>query len=302
MRHKTKVTVSQKASNFLNKLLQSSISLMNVTLNSKQSAINRDKSGKVLILANGPSINSSFEKTETLEGIIKTNSLCVNYFYKSKYFYKIKPIYYIIAAPEMWEINVGDDYKKDRDDMFASLSKNVDWEMTFFVPFQAKKTIFWQDILSENPNIKIEFYNIVAIEGFVKLSQRLYNKKKGMPRSHNIVGYALMILIWKGYKEIGLLGVEHSWTKSLMVTADNETLLTQPHFYNTKVKHVKMNKGVSGQNKRKLHEILNKFYLTFRAYHEINAFALKKDVSIYTLTEDSFIDAYEKKDEKEFLF
>ena len=70
------------------------------------------------------------------------------------------------------------------------------------VPFEAKKTLFWQNILSKNPNIKIEFYNIVAIEGFIKMSQRLFRRKKGMPRSHNIVGYALMILIWKGYKEI----------------------------------------------------------------------------------------------------
>jgi hypothetical protein len=285
--------VSQKASNFLNKLLQSSISLMNVALNSKSSPITNNKSGKVLILANGPSINTSLENPETLAAITKIDSLCVNYFYKSEFFYRIKPIYYIIAAPEMWEMNVGDDYKKNRDDMFASIAKNIDWEMTFFIPFEAKKTLFWQNILSDNPNIKIEYYNIVAIEGFIKMSHRLFGRKKGMPRSHNIVGYALMILIWKGYKEVGLLGVEHSWTKSLMVTDDNETFLTQPHFYSKNVKQVKMNKGVSGQDK---------FYLTFKAYHEINDFAIKKGVSIYTLTKDSFIDAYEKKDENEFLF
>ena len=39
---------------------------MNVALNSKSSSIKKDKKGKVLILANGPSINLSFKKAGRL--------------------------------------------------------------------------------------------------------------------------------------------------------------------------------------------------------------------------------------------
>jgi hypothetical protein len=46
---------------------------------------------------------------------------------------------------------------------------------------------------------------------------------------------------------------------------------------------------------RKLHEILHKFYLTFKGYHEIKEYALKNNSVIYNLTEGSFIDAFERK-------
>ena len=52
---------------------------------------------------------------------------------------------------------------------------------------------------------------------------------------------------------------------------------------------------------RKLHEILHKFYLSFKGYFDIKAYAKKKGVSIINLTKGSFIDAFEKKPLSSFI-
>jgi hypothetical protein len=292
--------MSLTISNFVNKTVQSAISFLSIILKSRYSKLKKDKNGSVFLLANGPSINASFSNQTVLNKLINTDCLCVNYFYKSDYFKQIKPIHYIVAAPEIWESNVSESYEKNRTELFNALMNDVDWDMTFYIPNQAKKHLFWQDALSKNKNISIQYYNINPIEGFEPFSHFMFDLKRGMPRSHNIVGYSLMTLIWKGYSKIGLLGVDHTWTKSLNVTENNDTLLSQPHFYNTSMKQDKMNNTIDGTEKRKLHEVLHKFQLTFKSYFEIKQYGDKKNIPIYNLTKGSFIDAFDRIDELDF--
>ena len=288
------------ASSNLSNFSKSLLSIIKVLISSKFSSLKKiNLNKKTIIIANGPSINEIFENTALLEEIKNIDTFCVNYFYKSEYFKQIKPKYYAIAGPELWEDNVEDKYLIERLEFYKSIANEVNWEMSFFIPYQAKKKSFWQEIISKNKNITIEYYNITAIEGFSKVSHFLYEKKLGMPRSHNIAGYSLMLSIWKNYKSIGLIGVEHSWTKSLFVTENNEALLSQPHFYNPEASAKKMSKR--GRDRRKLHEILTKFLFAFKSYFEILEYANKKNVKIYNLTKNSFIDAFERKDINEFL-
>jgi len=287
--------VSQKTSDFINNLFKSSFTTLNILLNSKRNNIKKDKQGSVIVLANGPSIKEVFNNKEELNQITKTDSLCVNHFYKSEFFIKIKPNYYIISAPELWLKEVNKEHTESRIHLFTFLQKNVDWRMTFFVPFQAKQTQFWQNLLNQNDLITIEYYNITPIEGFKKSRYRRYNKQLGTPRCHNVVGYSLMTLIWKGYTKIGLLGVDHTWTKSLFVSENNEAFLSQPHFYNPEAGLQKMDsKGKENEDKRTLHAIIHKFYLAFKSYFEINNYSLTKNVKIINLTKGSFIDAFER--------
>ncbi|MFT6246481.1 MAG: hypothetical protein ACJA0U_003477 [Salibacteraceae bacterium] len=46
---------------------------------------------------------------------------------------------------------------------------------------------------------------------------------------------------------------------------------------------------------RMLHEIIHKFYLSFKGYWEIKDYAIKKNVKIYNSSENSMIDAFERK-------
>lgn len=253
-----------------------------------------------MILANGPSLNSCLKDENNVSKLKKVDLICVNYFSNSVSFRILKPKYYILSAPEFWINEVEQSYIDNRLKMFETLANVVDWSMDLYVPFEAKKFKFWKIILEKNKHVNVVFYNQNTIEGLRKFSFFIYNRKLGMPRSHNILGNTIMMMIWKGYKEIGLLGVDHSWLPTIHVTKDNQALLMQKHFYEKgEVKAEVMKKKGVGQ--RRLHEMIFKFYLAFKAYFEIQEYATTKGVDITNLTEDSYIDAFEKSSLESYL-
>ena len=90
-----------------------------------------------------------------------------------------------------------------------------------------------------------------------------------------------------------MFGVEHSWLNHISVTENNEALVNQKHFYDYKNSKSKtMHYG--GKRVRKLHEILHKFYLSFKAYKEISNYVKNKETQIYNCTKGSFIDAFDR--------
>lgn len=97
-----------------------------------------------------------------------------------------------------------------------------------------------------------------------------------------------------GYEKIHLIGADHSWLKDLWVDENNLVMLRQKHFYDeTTAKANPMYK--KGQDTRKLHEVLQKFVISFEAYFTLEKFATKKGQKIINLTPGSFIDAFERK-------
>ena len=277
-----------KAVTILQNSLDNLITLIKVFFLSKRgnkiskTSINTEK---VMILGNGPSLKVELEKESFLAELKVTDFLVVNYFCDSDFFKQIKPEYYIIVAPEIWE-------RESRHKLFHSLIE-VDWEMNLFMPFLAKKHKKWQEILAKNDNLNIVFVNTVGIDGSFYLKEKLYNLKLAMPRLHNVIGPSLMTMIGLDYKEIDLYGVEHSWLPLINVSADNTVYVGQPHFYEKSEQEVKPMNSMTGQ--RKLHEVLDKFYLSFKGYFEIKKYAELKNVKIYNCTKHSFIDAFEKK-------
>jgi hypothetical protein len=125
------------------------------------------------------------------------------------------------------------------------------------------------------------------------LDRVVLNKRLGMPRPHNVLIPSLMIGIWTGYKSINIYGADHSWLPMIKVLENNVPVLSQNHFYDKNIQeHKPMTK--KGVGKRKLHEILHKFYLSFKAYHMIDKMAKKQEIKIVNLTKDSFIDAFDR--------
>ena len=106
-----------------------------------------------------------------------------------------------------------------------------------------------------------------------------------------------------GFKKIFVAGADHSWLKELFVTELNEVLLSQKHFYDKETLNEETDKnkptpkpmylGGTGQT-RKLHEVLLKFYYSFRSYWDIKNYAEALSVSILNITPGSYIDAFER--------
>lgn len=115
-----------------------------------------------------------------------------------------------------------------------------------------------------------------------------------MPRPRNVLIPSIMIGIWLGYKEIYVVGADHTWSKTLEVDANNTVISVQPHFYEDNKAEAARVASVYADVK--LHEIMYSFHVAFKAYHQIEDFARKMGVNIYNATPGSFIDAFRRRD------
>jgi hypothetical protein len=103
-----------------------------------------------------------------------------------------------------------------------------------------------------------------------------------------------MNLIHLDYKELYIVGADHSWLGEISVNDKNEAMVHQKHFYDEDIS--KPQKMEDRQDRpRRLHEIIHKFYLSVKGYWEIASYASKKRVKIYNSSEFSMIDAFERK-------
>lgn len=288
---------------FVENLTQSILSIVKIILLSKP-GINFSSvtQRECVILGNGPSLKDFLSKhLKFLEG---KGIIAVNNFVRTETYLKVRPEYYVITSPEHFQGDSNQEWHQDRMKTFKIMSEKTNWKITLFVPVLAKKYSEWQVILQGNNNINIKYFNNTPIEGFKRFKKFCFNKNLGMPRPHNVLIPSLMLSINMGFKTIYVAGADHSWVKEIFVTDQNEVLLNQRHFYDKEVAHEKTNKNkpvpkpmyIGGTGKtRKLHEVLMKFYYSFRSYWDIKDYATSLNVNIVNITPGSFIDAFQKK-------
>ena len=273
--------------------LQSIATVLKVLVRSKFGVKFPKASGeRMIILGNGPSLR---EVVETYQHQLSSETLwAVNYFANSEYYEKLKPKYYLFVGPEFWRDNIREKSINLRNQLFDNLESKTSWEMTMFVPVECTNSTFFKNRIKKIPHIKFVAYNPTPIEGFRSFNHLLFKMNLGMPRPHNVIIPCLMIALNLGYKQIYLTGVEHSWLPGIFVNENNEALFRNQHFYDkNKVASHSMYKV--GIRTRKLHEILEKFMLTFRGYFVIKDYQKTLGTNIYNCTDGSFIDAFERK-------
>lgn len=114
-----------------------------------------------------------------------------------------------------------------------------------------------------------------------------------MPRPRNVLIVSIVAGMWLGYKEMYIIGADHSWMQTIAVDEQNRVISVQPHFYKDSASEQKRVNAV--YSNLHLHDIINSFYIAFRSYHRILAWANKRGVAIYNSTPDSFIDAFPRR-------
>ncbi len=249
---------------------------------------------RCIIIGNGPSASESMDKFSIL--VQSYDLVCVNSFVVSEYFNRIQPKFYILAAPIFFhpDHEISTQYIALRRNVFEALATNTQHKMFLMVPFIAKKSADFRQLLTRNANLYPVYFNLTPVEGFTFLTRILFSLKLGMPRPHNVLIPAIMNMLLIGYKEIYLVGADHSWLSEITVNEQNESLVNQKHFYDeNETKPQKMQDFI--YRPRRLHEIIHKFYLSFKGYWEIAEYATSQRVGIFNASEYSMIDAFERK-------
>jgi hypothetical protein len=253
----------------------------------------RTKNKTCLILGNGPSLFSSIEMYKRIGS--PYDLFCVNNFACTPLFEDLKPEYYVLQAPQFFkdDSQLSNYYIEQRQKLFSHIQMKTNWVLFLVVPVSAKKSDAFNALVDSNSNLKPLFFNDTAIEGFSFLTTFAFNHSLGMPRPHNVLIPAIMNAIRIGFTNIYIIGADHSWLGEISVNENNEALVHQKHFYDEETsKPEKMEDYI--YRPRRLHEILNKFYLTFLGYWEIKSYAAKKDIRIINASETSMIDAFER--------
>lgn len=232
------------------------------------------------IMGNGPSLRTNLDNN--LELLERSDTLAVNFAANTPEFRVVRPKYYVLADPHFFR-NISD---KNVAALSESL-KAVDWPMTLFVPAKSRRSVAR---MIGNPMVSVEGFNFLAAEGWKWLEQLMFRLRLGMPRPRNVLIPSIMIGIWLGYKQIYILGADHSWLKTLDVDSDNRVVSVQPHFYKEDSHEVeRINRTYLDL---KLHQVLESMTIAFASYHKINAYASRCGITIINATPGSFIDAF----------
>lgn len=239
---------------------------------------------KLIIMGNGPSLADNIRND--LKKLAAAKTLAVNFAANAEEFTLLHPDFYLLADPHFF---LGRKSDPNVEKLFTRFNEIVNWDMTLFVPVGRSAS----SLGITNPHIRIEHFNLVGVEGFRWLTSAAYSAGLGMPRPRNVLIPAIMIGIIMGFKEIYIIGADHSWIKTLDVNENNEVVSVQPHFY--KDNNEEHSRVTAVYKNVRLHEILMSFHVAFKAYHIIADYARKKGVEIYNSTPSSYIDAFTRK-------
>ena len=278
--------LADRISDFVSQTGQSLKSIVKLVLQSRRSSVSRaDRNGRpLLILGNGPSLAKNI--ADDME-ILRTNdTLAVNFAANTEEFLSIRPRYYLLMDPHFFNPNPTDPNVKR---LFERLSDLVTWDMTLFIPTRCNPV----SLGISNPHISIAHFNPIGVEGYAWLERLAIRCRRGLPRPRNILIPAIIIGIWLGYKEIYLLGADHSWLRTLDVDENNNVVSIQPHFYEDGEEEHK--RVASMFRDTHLHELLGSFALAFKGYHSIRRYTDTIDVDIYNATPGSYIDAFPRR-------
>ncbi|MDH3709146.1 MAG: hypothetical protein OER04_04620 [Cyclobacteriaceae bacterium] len=244
---------------------------------------------EAILLGNGPSLKKMLEKHgEFLEG---KDLICVNHFPSTELYQKLKPKYYVTSAPDLWLDEIDKFFVDQSNGLFNDMVERTKWPLVFYIPHESSKFKRWQNILKNNPNIDINYYNNTPVEGWRWFRHACFKANLGMPRPHNVMIPSLMLTLNMGYEKIYLWGADHSWLSEISVNDNNEVLINQKHFYD---EHQTEGKPLDkrGVGKRNLPELLTKFVHAFNGYFVLKEYAESLNTVIVNNTPGSFIDAF----------
>ncbi|MDE7427580.1 MAG: hypothetical protein K2M79_07260 [Muribaculaceae bacterium] len=243
----------------------------------------RAEAEKIIIMGNGPSLRRFI--VNNAEMLASIPSMAVNFAANAPEFISLRPEYYLMADPHFF--TGADDPNVKR--LYERLVE-IDWPLTVFVP--VKYYSVTRERLRANTLITVNSFNFVGIEGWDWLKDMAYRSGTGMPRPRNVLIPSIMTAVRMGFKEIILVGADHSWTQTLSVDEANRVVSVQPHFY--KDNNAEKERVSSVYSNIKLHELLLSFHIAFKSYWEVRRYADKIGIQIKNATPGSFIDAFER--------
>lgn len=269
----------------IKKISDSIASFGKVLLISRKPAAAGDvKEESLIIMGNGPSLRETIEQNGAL--LAKSKTLAVNFAANADTYRMLRPAIYVLADPHFFKVGAGGLHT---DPNVTRLWENIlktNWKMTLYVPCRAKLPGF----ITKNGNLTVKRFNMTPGEGLQGPVHWLYRHGLAMPRPRNVLIASIMVALREGYRDIRIVGADHTWSRDLWVDDKNRVKSVQKHFYQDNDKEFeRVANEYAGYH---LHDILNSLTIAFRSYHQISDYARSIGARIINCTPGSFIDAF----------
>lgn len=245
---------------------------------------------RCIIAGNGPSLADQLNNN--LTALQNEPVFTVNFFPNSQEFNQIKPTYHALMDPVFSVENIPTRYKEQRASLYHDLNTKTDWDLHLFYPMYPGQMMLEESLTS--PHLTPHICNLFPAFSVPFLRNYIYQTGLLLPPVQNVLVATLFLCLNMGYREIYLLGAEHSWTRDMIMKDDNRLHTVNRHFSGESTE-VPWKKARS-EDTWKMHEILKALHRTFRSYWLIQDYAAHLGATIYNSTPDSFIDAFERRD------
>ncbi|MCW3071607.1 MAG: hypothetical protein JWO44_1497 [Bacteroidetes bacterium] len=280
----------KQLTSFLSKCSATFVSVLKVLLRSKPGIkLPEATSNTCIILGNGPSLKESLGKHP---GFFSKHPLvCVNTFAVTEEYTQLKPAYYVMLDPNFWLVD--NDFTRKT---LNALVEKTSWNMALLVPQQAKRSALFRELERRNPQIRISYYNYTVFRGFESITHWFCKKNLAMLQSQNVLVASIFLSINIGFKEIYLVGADHTWHESLHVNENNMLCIKDVHFYEEKehISYKPFRVALDSERTHRVDEIFSIWGKTFYGYIAMNNYAKYRGAAIYNASEVSFIDAFKR--------
>jgi hypothetical protein len=284
-----------KIQRFFESLYQSIISLIRVVARFRfRSGARRVKAvhPELVILANGPSLRDDL--AEHPDFFAGKQLMCVNQFVLTDYYEQLKPQWYILLDIGFFVGKTIPRVAEARERVKEAFIRKTTWPLTLFCPVEGRNSHFHRDLAASGIPVNFVFINRTVVDGNRPVRHWLYRLQLGMPAPQNVLIGALMASISAGFREIVILGADHSWHQGLEVGPDGRLVSAENHFYDAKPWKVAVEHPETFE-RATIHDYFFNLYRTFRSYHLIREFAESQKVKIVNASRVTFIDAFERR-------
>jgi hypothetical protein len=248
-------------------------------------------SDSLMILGTGPSLSKTL--TKLVQRSNKYKYMAVNNFPLSEHFITLRPSYLCLIDSMYW-VNINKlelSVSKKVEKVYKNLN-DVDWEMTLFVPVEAKNNLIKR---IKNRNITVEFIRCPRYD-FDSVTVAAWSLSLGvLPPRVNVIITSIYLSLILGYKNIKVVGVDMNRIKNLEVDQEsNSTGMRIDYFYNDKDKPSYLQHKLKGSQGLPVHIRLMRESSTFKWFALVNSYSKNRGVNLCNASEYSFIDSIDR--------
>jgi hypothetical protein len=193
-----------------------------------------------------------------------------------------------------WSADAPDKTILMRNKLYDRIIRNTTWSLSLFVPFEARK--FLGAVFNNAENISFFCYNNVPLWGARSIVTALYDRNMGIPPAQNVLVSTLFFALRLGYKNIIVLGADHSWHETLTLDLSNRVCLKDRHFYNKDVELRPFTIDGSDERIFTMDTLFHALGNMFEGYWKIADYAQKQGATIINSSSVTYIDAFKRRD------